>query len=174
MFYKRNKGFTLIELLVVISIIGLLSSVVLASLNTARASARDARRKADLRQIATALEFYYDKFGTYMVAGSGNGGNGSGWFNLDYTGQVSVADKLLELGFMSGLAIDPSGRVSGHNGQGGAYMIAATVSKYTLWTSLENPSANDTATLNRCALSNYDSYYSEYPANRRTNYCISN
>lgn len=58
------SGFTLIELLVVVGIIGLLSSVVLASLNTARAKARDARKQADFKQISTALNFYYDKYGT--------------------------------------------------------------------------------------------------------------
>ncbi|PIQ91523.1 MAG: hypothetical protein COV70_03240, partial [Parcubacteria group bacterium CG11_big_fil_rev_8_21_14_0_20_39_22] len=62
---KANKGFTLIELLVVIAIIGMLSSVVLASLNSARAKARDARRVADLTQISKALELYYDKYGGY-------------------------------------------------------------------------------------------------------------
>jgi len=55
-----KKGFTLIELLVVITIIGLLATVVLVSLNTARMKARDVRRVADLRQVALALEFYYD------------------------------------------------------------------------------------------------------------------
>lgn len=56
----KQRGFTLIELLVVIAIIGILSSVVLASLNTARAKSRDARRIADIKQIQTALELYYD------------------------------------------------------------------------------------------------------------------
>jgi prepilin-type N-terminal cleavage/methylation domain-containing protein len=64
---KNKKGFTLIELLVVISIIGVLSSVVLASLNTARAKARDAKRKQDMRTISTALQLYYDKFGTMPI-----------------------------------------------------------------------------------------------------------
>ena len=57
---KPPRGFTLIELLVVIAIIGILSSVVLASLNTARQKARDAQRISDLRQIQLGLEFYYD------------------------------------------------------------------------------------------------------------------
>jgi len=52
------SGFTLIELLVVISIIGMLSSVVLASLNSARAKARDASRIATLKQIQVAIEVY--------------------------------------------------------------------------------------------------------------------
>ena len=67
--YKRglalrlSKGFTLIELLVVIAIIGLLASVVLASLNSARKKGRDARRIADLKQVQLALELYFDSNG---------------------------------------------------------------------------------------------------------------
>ena len=56
----RSRGFTLIEFLVVIAIIGILSSVVLASLNGARKKGRDARRISDLKQIELALEMYYD------------------------------------------------------------------------------------------------------------------
>lgn len=63
--YTSKKGFTLIELLVVISIISLLASIVLASLNSARIKARDARRIADFGQIRTALEFFYDSQGRY-------------------------------------------------------------------------------------------------------------
>ena len=62
---KYNKGFTLIELLVVIAIIGILSSVVLASLNSARKKSRDARRLMDMKQIQTALELYYDSNNRY-------------------------------------------------------------------------------------------------------------
>ncbi len=60
--YKTSakKGFTLIELLVVIAIIGLLSSIVFASLNTARQKARDAKRLAEIKQVMLALELYYD------------------------------------------------------------------------------------------------------------------
>ncbi len=53
-----KKGFTLIELLVVIAIIGVLSSVVLASLNSARVKGRDAKRASEMRQIQTAVELY--------------------------------------------------------------------------------------------------------------------
>ncbi|TSC63604.1 MAG: general secretion pathway protein G [Parcubacteria group bacterium Athens0416_74] len=56
---STKRGFTLIELLVVIAIIGMLSSVVLSSLNGARKKARDARRLADFKQLQTALELYY-------------------------------------------------------------------------------------------------------------------
>lgn len=62
---KNQKGFTLIELLVVIAIIGLLASVVLLSLNSARARSRDARRVADIAQMRSALELYLNDNGTY-------------------------------------------------------------------------------------------------------------
>lgn len=61
----RQRGFTLIELLVVIAIIGILSSVVLASLNSARVKSRDSRRISDIKQIQLALELYYDSNGQY-------------------------------------------------------------------------------------------------------------
>lgn len=74
----RTVGFTLIELMVVIAIIGLLASVVLASLSDARASARDAIRVQDMRSIHTALERYAnDHGGTYpnpTSAGVSGGG----------------------------------------------------------------------------------------------------
>lgn len=63
--HSAKSGFTLIELLVVIAIIGILSSVVLASLNSARKKGRDARRVADIKQLQLALELYYDANGQY-------------------------------------------------------------------------------------------------------------
>jgi type II secretion system protein G len=64
--YKR--GFTLIELLVVIAIIGILSSVVLASLNSARQKGRDARRVSDIKQLQLALELFYDANQSYPTS----------------------------------------------------------------------------------------------------------
>jgi prepilin-type N-terminal cleavage/methylation domain-containing protein len=57
---KFNRGFTLIELLVVIAIIGILSSVVLASLNTARAKGADAAIKSNINNARAQAELYYD------------------------------------------------------------------------------------------------------------------
>lgn len=71
MFANRNRGFTLIELLVVIAIIGILSSVVLASLNSARQKSRDARRVGDVKQLQLALEMYYDTEGDYPTTAEG-------------------------------------------------------------------------------------------------------
>lgn len=63
-FYSLNssysRAFTLIELLVVISIIGLLSSVVLSSLNSVRAKARDSVRLSELNQVSKALMLYFN------------------------------------------------------------------------------------------------------------------
>jgi len=61
------EGFTLIELLVVISIIGLLSTLAVVSLNTSRAKARDARRVSDLKAVSTASEVYRDDHDDHIV-----------------------------------------------------------------------------------------------------------
>jgi len=63
--YTNNKGFTLIELLVVISIIGFLSSVVLASLSTARLKARDSLIISEVLQLRTLLESEYSENNSY-------------------------------------------------------------------------------------------------------------
>jgi prepilin-type N-terminal cleavage/methylation domain-containing protein len=60
-----KKGFTLIELLVVIAIIGVLSSIVISSFNSARTGARDAKRLEEFYSIRNALELYYSDFGRY-------------------------------------------------------------------------------------------------------------
>ncbi|MFA6177660.1 MAG: prepilin-type N-terminal cleavage/methylation domain-containing protein [Candidatus Paceibacterota bacterium] len=64
-FYK-NKGFTLIELLVVVAIIGLLSSIVMASLNTARLKGKDSFLQEEALQMRILLEEEYSETGSYL------------------------------------------------------------------------------------------------------------
>jgi len=64
----NKKGFTLIELLVVIAIIGILSSVVLASLNTARGRGSDAKVKSQLAGARAGAELYFDSNNGYGVS----------------------------------------------------------------------------------------------------------
>ncbi len=60
-----RKGFTLIELLVVVAIIGLLSTLAVVALNSAREKSRDAKRISDIKQVQTALELYYSDSQSY-------------------------------------------------------------------------------------------------------------
>ena len=96
---KNKFGFTLIELLVVIAIIGILSSVVLASLNSARQKARDARRVADIKQLQLALELYYDACRNYPTSPL----TGSGPVGCSTAGGVLVSN-----GYIAQIPVDPS------------------------------------------------------------------
>lgn len=60
-----RRGFTLVEMLVVISIVGLLATFAMVSLNIARIKARDAMRKGEMAQLRTALSLYMDQNGQY-------------------------------------------------------------------------------------------------------------
>lgn len=62
---ERERGFTLIELLVVISIIGLLSSIVMASLVTAKQKAQDSALLQNIKQLQLAMEMYRNDHGNY-------------------------------------------------------------------------------------------------------------
>ena len=95
---KRQKGFTLIELLVVIAIIGILASIVLASLNSARAKSRDARRLADLDAIKKALTLYYNDHEAYPVSSNAT---------TTISGTDSLSTTLISGGHITSVPSDP-------------------------------------------------------------------
>ncbi len=119
----KNKAFTLIELLVVIAIIGLLANLAIVALNNARKKARDAKRIADLKQIRTALELYYDQYNTYPTTGSyGENSNSSGcnggwdcsYVDQDGQGDGDFMEFLATSGIMNNIPDDPIDNSSHH------------------------------------------------------------
>lgn len=97
---RERRGFTLIELLVVIAIIGVLSSVVLASLNTARSKGNDAAVQSNLAGIKTQAQLYYSDNNSYtglctgdttivnqlLAADNANGADGTVTCNVETDG----------------------------------------------------------------------------------------
>jgi len=73
----NKKGFTLIELLVVIAIIGLLSTLAVVALGSARQKANDSKRLSDIKQVQTALELYYTDNNAYPTGSAINLGDTS-------------------------------------------------------------------------------------------------
>jgi len=69
----NKKGFTLIELLVVIAIIGVLSTLAVVALGSARQKANDAKRLSDIKQVQTALELYYTDHNAYPTTTAAGG-----------------------------------------------------------------------------------------------------
>ncbi|MEN9413231.1 MAG: protein ral secretion pathway protein [Candidatus Parcubacteria bacterium] len=121
MMKSYTRGFTLIELLVVIAIIGILASIVLASLDSARKKGRDARRVADIKQLQLALELYYDQYNAFPTALS--------------------TSTLVANNFISTIPTDPqSGAVYDYAALQGSAASVATCASYHLGATLENTS----------------------------------
>lgn len=110
------KGFTLIELLVVIAIIGILATIVLVSLNSARVKARDTRRLSDMQQMSLAMEMYYD-------------GNSSAYPTGDFAACVAALKTAKLIG---ATPIDPSSPTKNY-----AALTGGTASSYCFYVTLE-------------------------------------
>ncbi|MBY0472743.1 type II secretion system GspH family protein [Patescibacteria group bacterium] len=143
----KARGFTLIELLVVISIIGLLASIVLTSLNSARAKARDATRLVTLKELQKALELYAsDHNGLYPA---------SGWASICADSSVGQKTTSGANGYIPNLAptyigtlpVDPKGGSTCATSYGNAYIYTSNGTDYILisyatvetYTSSNNP-----------------------------------
>lgn len=127
---RGERGFTLIELLVVIAIIGILSAVVLASLNTARQKSRDARRTSDIKQVATALELYFSSKNTYPTVASGE--------TNPTVAFKAMAATLVSEGLLQAVPVDPSAA----NAAANTYAYASNGTKYHIGATLESTAWN--------------------------------
>ena len=130
---SRNRGFTLIELLVVIGIISILATVLLLQLGTARAKSRDAKRIADINQVRSAVELYFDDNGSYPA--------------------TNALSALLVPKYLLKLPTDPlttTCSTTTYDGAAGAvvdcygyaYDPAANPTKYQVWADLEQSNRN--------------------------------
>lgn len=117
----EQKGFTLIELLVVIAIIGILSAVVLASLNTARDKGQDAAIQADLAGIRSQADLYFsdnNNYGTNVADESACAAVDNLFADAKIAEQVSAADTVN----------GPTGTVTCNVAAGGtAYAVSAAL-----------------------------------------------
>ncbi|MDQ3098431.1 MAG: prepilin-type N-terminal cleavage/methylation domain-containing protein [bacterium] len=152
LFLKKNsdtkqQGFTLIELLVVISIIGILSALLLPNLTSAQARARDARRKSDLKAIATGLELYYNDNNYYPAP----------WTSGATATKFDFANALTDLTgntiyIKSPMAKDPKNTVAGNYEY--YYCTQSTTAvnnkKFNLFAKLENANDPDKCTGSPC------------------------
>lgn len=130
---RKNAGFTLIEIMVVIAILGILASLGVGSYFSSQKKSRDSRRKADLRNVATALETYFNDFNGYPDDDGSGGmeGCGAGGAELCVWGDA-FSDTTSGVVYMPKLPEDP---VSGYSFY---YDVGAQNASYQLYVRLEN------------------------------------
>ncbi|MFH1601377.1 MAG: prepilin-type N-terminal cleavage/methylation domain-containing protein [Candidatus Shapirobacteria bacterium] len=126
----KRKGFTLVELLVVMAIMAILASIAFGQYRNSQKKARDAQRKADLDNIARALEMYYSDHGSYPLNYEGlisvDGETGVGWTE---SFQADVGDDQTVV-YMKRLPKDPQTDYS--------YCYFGDSDSFTLYAKLEN------------------------------------
>ncbi|MFH1790275.1 MAG: prepilin-type N-terminal cleavage/methylation domain-containing protein [bacterium] len=119
----NKKGFTLIELLVVIAIIGLLSTLAVVALSSARTKARDSKRLSDLKQVQTALELYFTDNNGYPTASVTLGATSAACLNTSGFSTLGCSNP-----YMGNVPADPrSGSYSYVSTASTSYRITATL-----------------------------------------------
>src|SRR3989344_2967293 len=138
-FFAKSRsmkvGVTPIELLVVIAIIGVLASIVLASLNTSRRKSRDARRISDIKQIQLALDLSFDAQNpvTYPPAPVIGAGSTTLFYGLN----------VLQIGgFMPQIPLDPNNATPDNCYRCSTVTATTPLSTYHLGAKLEDPNNN--------------------------------
>ncbi len=109
---RREQGFSLIELLVVIAIIGLLSAIVLASLNTARVKGVDTAMKNEISQLRPAAELIYSTTNTYDTVCVSSSNTGKIFSSAVSKGDRTPGSALCVGSSFSYLYVDASGLVA--------------------------------------------------------------
>ena len=120
----------------VISIIGMLASMTLVALNSARARSRDAKRMSDMSQIYNALYSFYLDHGCLPEPGSsvctsGEVSDGSGW---DYSSQGNFLPFLVTNNYLPSVPVDPVNNMTGNGTPIGTYSY-----RYYCWSNPANP-----------------------------------
>ncbi|HEX9793652.1 MAG TPA: prepilin-type N-terminal cleavage/methylation domain-containing protein [Planctomycetota bacterium] len=126
---KRQAGFTIIEMLIVAAILAMLAGILVPVLEDAAASARDARRAADLKAVQASLEAYRRVNGTFPIQSTLAGDYTAG--KTYNTGAATDYIPGLVPTYMQSLPKDPDSRYpDATNGWGYAYISDATGDNY--------------------------------------------
>lgn len=133
---RRIKGFTLVEMMIVLGIIGILTTVVLASTSIARTKSRDTKRQADMKEIQLALALYFD-------------------VNRLYPASLAT---LVSQKYIPQLPIDPSGTDY-------EYLSASPFSTYCIGVKLESAIPSDNVNCTSAASNQTANYTAKPPVN---------
>ena len=131
-FRSRNQSFTLIELLIVVAIIGILAALIIFSVTTASAKARDVKRQEDLKNVQKALEMYYTSNGSYPSTGGAVWGD-CGYGSHTLTGSNGWVPNLAPT-YIPSLPLDPRNEVdcTGASNSNACYIYISDGTNYKL------------------------------------------